>query len=166
MTPATAKSTSPDSTKELPQEFAAPQLRELLAEGKDRGFLMLAQVREALESSGLPKKGQTTVLRTFSDHAIEVREDATSALPATKRAAKKASAAAKKPVSKPKDAVVEETITETATEVSAGSDQSADKPAAKSPAKKAPAKKAAPRKRVAKKAAPAKAKDAAPSGSE
>ncbi|MCE0488220.1 RNA polymerase sigma factor [Ornithinimicrobium sediminis] len=58
---------------------------ELYAQGKDRGFLMLAEVREALEKAELPKKGQTKVLRTFHDRAIEVREDETSALPSTKR---------------------------------------------------------------------------------
>ncbi len=54
---------------------------------------MLAQVREALDTAGLAKKGQTAVLRTFSDNAIEVREDATSELNTTKRstAAKKTS---------------------------------------------------------------------------
>ncbi|MGB3685893.1 MAG: RNA polymerase sigma factor [Ornithinimicrobium sp.] len=95
MTSATAKSRSAASIKELPSEFAAPQLRELLAEGKDRGFLMLAQVREALDSAGLAKKGQTAVLRTFSDNAIEVREDATSTINATKPAKKRSTAAKK-----------------------------------------------------------------------
>ncbi len=150
-----------------------------MAEGKDRGFLMLAQVRDALESSGLPKKGQTTVLRTFSEHAIEVRGDATSAIPATKRATKKSGAETKKPAATPKaaakatttttsdatvsaadpgrkDAAVEQTTTETTvSEAPAASVASAKEPVAK----KAPAKKAAPRKRVAKKATPAQAKD-------
>lgn len=72
---------------DLPQEFADPALRALYAQGKDRGFLMLAEVREALEAAELPKKGQTKVLRTFHDNAIEVREDETSEL-APKRARK------------------------------------------------------------------------------
>jgi len=66
---------------DLPQEFSDPTLRELFAQGKDRGFLMLADVRQALESAELPKRGQTKVLRTFHDNAIEVREDDTSELP-------------------------------------------------------------------------------------
>jgi len=95
VTSATTKS-SDASSKELPKEFAAQGLRDLFVQGQDQGFLMLAEVREALESSGLPKKGQTTVLRTFSDQAIEVREDATSELPAAKKTTTKRVTAAKK----------------------------------------------------------------------
>ncbi|MGB7450087.1 MAG: RNA polymerase sigma factor [Ornithinimicrobium sp.] len=61
---------------------------------------MLTQVRQALETTGLAekgKKGQTAVLRTFSDHAIEVREDSTSEAPAAKRATPTKRAAKKKP---------------------------------------------------------------------
>ncbi len=186
MTPATAKSTSSHSTKELPQEFAAPQLRELLAEGKDRGFLMLAQVRDALETAGLPKKGQTTVLRTFSDNAIEVREDATSAIPATKRAAKKASAATKLSAAQPragakattttttttsdatvtaanpgrKEPAVDQTTETTASEESTTPSAPAGTTAKAAATKKAPAKKAAPRTRAAKKTVAARATSA------
>ncbi|MGC1209456.1 MAG: RNA polymerase sigma factor [Ornithinimicrobium sp.] len=165
MTPATAKSTTPDSTKELPQEFAAPQLRELLTEGRDRGFLMLAQVRDALETAGLPKKGQTTVLRTFSDNAIEVRDDATSAIPAAKRTATKTVAkkrAQKTPVTSTEAATDTTTTNTPEVAVSAADpgrkDAAVDQSTTETTTKKAPAKRAAPRKRAAKKAAPATAK--------
>ncbi|MGB3830043.1 MAG: RNA polymerase sigma factor [Ornithinimicrobium sp.] len=167
MTPATAKSSSLDPTKELPQEFAAPQLRELLAEGKDRGYLMLAQVRDALESSGLPKKGQTTVLRTFSDNAIEVREDATSAIPKTTRATKKSSAAAKATSRKASSAGAAASGPTTTKATSLAADPS-DKDSAVDQtstegavAAETGAKKAAPRKRAAKKAAPSQKAESA-----
>jgi RNA polymerase primary sigma factor len=83
-TTATTDSSS-QGAADLPKEFADPALMELYAQGKDRGFLMLAEVREALEKAELPKKGQTKVLRTFHDSAIEVREDETSALKSTTR---------------------------------------------------------------------------------
>ncbi len=128
VTSATTKA-SGASSKELPKEFAAQELRDLLVQGQDQGFLMLAEVREALETSGLPKKGQTTVLRTFSDQAIEVREDSTSELPAAKKTTAKRATAAKKA------AAVRKTATP-----AAGLEAEEIKPAAK----------AAPRKRVAK----------------
>ncbi|HKJ10995.1 MAG TPA: RNA polymerase sigma factor [Ornithinimicrobium sp.] len=132
MTPATAKTSTRDSTPDLPKEFAAPELRELLAEGKDRGFVLLTQVRQALETTGLAekgKKGQTTVLRTLSDHAIEVREDATSEAPSGKRASSAKRAPKKKPVEA--SAAADETE---------ASDSEADTPA-KTPRRRSAAKK-------------------------
>ncbi len=128
VTSATTK-TSSASSKELPKEFAAEGLRDLFVQGQDQGFLMLAEVRKALESSGLPKKGQTTVLRTFSDQAIEVREDATSELPAAKKTTAKRATTTKK----------------------AAAGRTTSKAAASPEAEEAkPAAKAAPRKRAAK----------------
>ncbi len=89
MTSSTATSDASSPPADLPQEFSDPTLRQLFAEGKDRGFLMLAEVRHALETAELPKKGQTKVLRTFHDNAIEVREDGTSELPASPRGTKR-----------------------------------------------------------------------------
>ncbi len=123
MPPVTAKTATTTTTTELPEEFSAPGLNELFVKGKQRGHLSLSEVREALESTELSKRGQTKVLRTLSDNAIEVREDDTSALPnPTKKAAAKKAPAKKAP-------------------------------AKKAPAKKAPAKKAPARKTAAKKPA-------------
>lgn len=131
VTSATTKA-SGASSKELPKEFAAQGLRDLFVQGQDQGFLMLAEVREALESSGLPKKGQTTVLRTFSDQAIEVREDATSELPAAKKTTAKRATAAKKAAA-----------AHTTSKAAAGPEAEEAKPAAKRAAKAAPRKRAA-----------------------
>jgi RNA polymerase primary sigma factor len=98
MPPVTPKTAATKTAETLPEEFASPELRTLFAEGKKRGFLSLSEVRIALESAELSDKGQKKVLRTLSDHAIEVREDDTSALAGARRTRK--TAAAKKTTKK------------------------------------------------------------------
>ncbi len=150
MTSATARSDSVASPADLPPEFASARLRELFAEGQDRGYVMMARVGEALENAGLPKRGQTKVLRTFSDNAIEVREDATSATPSKTRrsprktAPKKSTAAKAASTTPAKEAPTKETPTK-------------ETPAKKPATKKAATKKPATAKPTAKKAQPAKA---------
>jgi RNA polymerase primary sigma factor len=100
MPPVTPKTAATKTATPLPEEFGSPELRTLFAEGKKRGFLSLTEVRVALESAELSDKGQKKVLRTLSDNAIEVREDATSALPATGRRTRKTTTAKKAPAKK------------------------------------------------------------------
>jgi len=95
MSPVTPKTAAMKTAETLPEEFASPELRTLFAEGKKRGFLSLSEVRIALESAELSDKGQKKVLRTLSDHAIEVREDETSALATGGRRTRKAAPAKK-----------------------------------------------------------------------
>ncbi|CAN5439005.1 N/A [soil metagenome] len=110
---------------------------------------MLAEVREALDSVGLAKKGQTAVLRTFSDNAIEVREDATSAMPKGKRATKRASATKKATDGTDEGEAATSAPAQPAAEPApapqkapAAKKAPAKKAAAKAPAKRAAAKKA------------------------
>ncbi|MBW8173589.1 RNA polymerase sigma factor [Ornithinimicrobium sp. Arc0846-15] len=169
MQPVSATSATSTESSELPQEFTDPTLRELYAQGKDRGYLMLAEVRAALEASDLNKKGQTKVLRTFHDSAIEVREDETSALPKTKADARKTAAkktatkkapakkAAAAPAVKTSAAPKKTSTTKTAAAKKAAMVDATDAPDAEAATKKAPARKAATKKTATKKAATTRA---------
>ena len=149
-----------DTARPLPPEFAAPQMQELLTQGRSGGFVTAGDVRAAVEGADIPLGRMKTVLRCLSQEGVTVMVEAdTSAAPTTAGARTVVAATSTKRASTTKKVASGAKSAKTAAKPAA---KSTAKPAAKTAAKSADAAKSAPAKKAPAKKAAASAKAATP----
>src|SRR5689334_16151591 len=61
-----------DTTRQLPPEFADPQVRALLERGRSTGQVTSGEVRAAVEAAGIPQARMKAVLRSLSKEGVTV----------------------------------------------------------------------------------------------
>ena len=77
MSPVSKKAASPAPS--LPPEFSLPALQKLLKQGRTRGSVDSAQLREALEQAAIAPRRMKVVLRSLDEQGIHVTLDAETA---------------------------------------------------------------------------------------
>ncbi|HEX6921873.1 MAG TPA: RNA polymerase sigma factor [Actinomycetes bacterium] len=150
-----------DTARPLPPEFANPQVRGLLEQGRVAGYVTSRDVRTVFEGAGIPLGRMKAVLRSLSEEGVSVMVEAESAAPRARKtvsaatAAKRAATTKKVAADKPTKKTAAKKTTDAKRAVKAVKDvKDVEEAKPAKPAKKAAAKPAA--KKAAAKAEPAK----------